>query len=408
MNRLQVRRLASNRSFARGQSYYQEGRVRSIAEHGDTLTAVVRGKKDYRIRLTSGGRKTEYSCDCPMGLDGDFCKHLVAASLAWFDSQIEGGKIGRNGKQPATADDLRAFLERQDKDALVAILASAAMENRNLHERLLLEAARSNPAGVDLTAYRRAIANAMRTNGFIDLSHPYSYLQIAEVYRDAGKYDKALAWAELGIKSFPQRDSRLVEFLAREYQRRHRHDGAMKLIWQLFIESPSLNNYHQLKAYALRVRPQPEWSAWRGKAMAHLREVIAKEKSREKRSGSPRPWFLRSDNSRIVEILFWEERYDEAWEEASTGGCSEALWLRLAAKREEKFPGDAVQVYKQMIAPTLSRTNNAAYAEAIELLRKIRELMSRLGREMEFEDYVSALRVEYKRKRNFIKLLEGL
>ena len=37
-----------------------------------------------------------------------------------------------------------------------------------------------------------------------------------------------------------------------------------------------------------------------------------------------------------------------------------------------------------------------------------RELMARLDRVTEFEDYVGALRVEYKRKRNFIKLLDAI
>ena len=48
-----------------------------------------------------------------------------------------------------------------------------------------------------------------------------------------------------------------------------------------------------------------------------------------------------------------------------------------------------------------------AYDEAIKLLRKMRKLMSRLDRAAEFEDYLVALRVEYKRKRNFIKLLDA-
>ena len=65
-------------------------------------------------------------------------------------------------------------------------------------------------------------------------------------------------------------------------------------------------------------------------------------------------------------------------------------------------------IYKELIPPTLSQTNNTAYDEAIKLLRKMRKLMSRLDRTAEFEDYVIALRVEYKRKRNFIKLLEGI
>lgn len=42
------------------------------------------------------------------------------------------------------------------------MLAREAMENRNLRDRLLLEAAQSNPAGFDITAYRRSIASATR------------------------------------------------------------------------------------------------------------------------------------------------------------------------------------------------------------------------------------------------------
>jgi len=61
-----------------------------------------------------------------------------------------------------------------------------------------------------------------------------------------------------------------------------------------------------------------------------------------------------------------------------------------------------------MIAPILKQANNAAYEEAVKLLQKIRELMGRLDRVTEFEDYLAALRIEYKRKRNFIKLLDTI
>jgi hypothetical protein len=37
-----------------------------------------------------------------------------------------------------------------------------------------------------------------------------------------------------------------------------------------------------------------------------------------------------------------------------------------------------------------------------------RELMTRLGREQESAEYLEIIRLEYKRKRNFMKLLEGL
>jgi uncharacterized Zn finger protein len=577
INLLQLKRIANDRSFTRGEVYFEEGRVHSLATDEEAVTAIVRGQDDYFITLRPTDREIEYSCNCPIGLEGEFCKHLVAAGLAWLNSDAEDkGKTGKKRKRAATEDELRTFLEAQEKDTLVAMLARAAIENRDLRERLLLEAARINPAGVDLVAYRRAITHATRTNGFVDyhsardyakrihqviasiatllkdghaaavidlteyalakledaigemddsdgymsdilselqdlhhcaclqvspepralarrlfeweiksdweifygaaetyadvfgaeglaeyrrlaesewarvrqlgpgdtdderyskrfrvtsmmealarqtgdpealveikrrdLSHPYSYLQIAEIYREAGRYDEALEWAEQGMQAFPQHDSRLVEFLACEYHRCGRHDEAMKLMWNRFVESPFLKSYQDLEAHAREVCPHPDWPAWRDKALAHLRSVIAKEKLQEKDSKSDWHWPGRADNSRLVEVFLWEGRHAEAWQEASAGGCSESLWLRVAATREAEHPGDVVPVYKELVAIILKRANNAAYAEAVQLLRKIRELMVRLESETEFENYLAALRVEYKRKRNFIKLLEG-
>jgi hypothetical protein len=55
------------------------------------------------------------------------------------------------------------------------MLAREATENRNLRDRLLLEAVQTNPAGLDLTAYRRSIARAMQTDGFVDYHSAYDY-----------------------------------------------------------------------------------------------------------------------------------------------------------------------------------------------------------------------------------------
>ena len=574
---LELKSLATARSFARGEAYFKDGRVHGLAAHEGMCTAIVRGQDDYSVTLRSTEHEINYSCDCPIGLEGEFCKHLVAVGLASLDPSPESKGKPRNRKRTASKDDLRAYLERQDKNTLVAMLAREAMENRNLRDRLLLEAAQSNPAGLDIMAYRRSIARATRTDDFVDyhsaydytrrilqvtdsigallndghaqavielteyalarlekaignmddsdgymsdilpelqnlhhracldvrpepcalarrlfewelksdweiffgtaetyadvfgaeglaeyrrlaesewtkipqldpgekdderstgrfritsimeslarqsndpdslveikrrdLSHAYSFLKIAEIYREAGQHDKALEWAERGVKSFPRADSRLVEFLAVEYHRRARHDDAMTLIWNQFVESPYLQNYQDLKAHAVKVFPDPDWPAWRDKALTHLRGVIEKEKQQEKTSKNQWHWVGHADNSRLVEIFLWEKHYDEAWQEACAGGCSSSLCLRVAAAREEKHPGDAVPIYQEMIAPTLNQGNNVAYEEAVKLLQKIRELMARLDRVSEFEDYVATLRVEYKRKRNFIKLLDTI
>jgi hypothetical protein len=235
-----------------------------------------------------------------------------------------------------------------------------------------------------------------------DLSSAYRYLQIAETYKSARQRDLALEWAERGIKTFPERtDSRLREFLAEEYHRRKRHDDAMALIWTEFTESPSLEQYKKLKAHAERIS---QWELWREKAIGYLHEQIAIAKSEPQKNW----WYRKADHSELVWIFLWEKDVEGAWREAQEGGCSNDLWLELAAKRNKDHPEDALPIYQRQIEPTLDRKNNEAYAATINLLRKVRELMVRLERKDEFTNYLDKVRTAHKPKRNFMKLLERL
>ncbi|MEJ7745633.1 MAG: DUF6880 family protein [Luteimonas sp.] len=233
-----------------------------------------------------------------------------------------------------------------------------------------------------------------------DLSSAYAYWQIAELYQTAGKPDAALDWAERGVAAFPARtDSRLREFLAQAYHRRKRHDDAMALIWAEFVESTYPESYRQLLTHADRAGQR---TAWRERALVHLRANI--DQARAKRSRER--WALPVDHSILVQIHLSEQDLETAWAEAQAGGCSNALWLDLAAKREKSHPQDALSVYQRQIEPTLDRTHNEAYRQAIALLRKVHGLMRRLDRQADFADYLGGIRATYKRKRNFIKLLE--
>jgi hypothetical protein len=170
-----------------------------------------------------------------------------------------------------------------------------------------------------------------------DLSSACGYLKIAEVYRETRQHDHALLWAEKGLKAFPDHtDARLREFGAEEYHRRRRHDDAMKLMWAEFSERPFLETYKTLERHAKKVAAWPEW---RERALTEIRSRIAKAK--EKARGQTRPRWAQTDddNSPLVEIFLFEGDPESAWREAQTGGCSDSLWLRLAAAREKEHPG---------------------------------------------------------------------
>jgi uncharacterized Zn finger protein len=136
ISRSTLRQLAGERSFERGQIYFDEERVRALVEFEGTIAATVEGTEDYRVKLWADEDSLGYSCDCPFADEGNFCKHCVAVGLALI-SEGDTGVV--------KLDDVLAFLERQDKRKLIEIILRDALDNERLCESLLLEVARANP-----------------------------------------------------------------------------------------------------------------------------------------------------------------------------------------------------------------------------------------------------------------------
>jgi len=571
-----VRRLAGARYFERGEAYFYQDRIRGLKERNGKITATVAGTYNYRVMLWEDDGALDYHCTCPLGLDGEFCKHCVATALAWLeehpttDSNTTGKRKQRKkANKGLTRKDLRAWLLLQEKETLADMVLEAAADDEQLENRLMLRAAAAED--VNLATYRRIIDQALKTRGFVDYHHMYDYwrgadeavdaiaellgqghaaavielseyalsgveraiegvddsdgymsmllerlqelhlaacrkakpdpkalaerlfrwelngewdtfhgavktyarilgkqgreryrelaetewakvkplkpgdddrdkygkrfhitsimeslaeqsgdiealvavksrdlsssydfLEIAEISRKARQGEKALEWAEKGVRAFGKStDSRLQDFLADLYHRRKRHDEAMALIWPQLERRPCLENYQKLKKHADRSKTWPEW---REKALGHickLNRKSAQHKPHNRWNVRPGP-----DRSLLVAIFLWEKDVASAWKEAMEGGCHKGLWLELAALREKDHPRDAIAVYQNLIGPIVEQTNNDAYRNAAGLLRRIKNLMTKLGEQAEFRRYLADVRIEYKRKRNFIKLLE--
>jgi uncharacterized Zn finger protein len=82
--------------------------------------------------------------------------------------------------------------------------------------------------------------------------------------------------------------------------------------------------------------------------------------------------------------------------------------LTLADKLMPIRADDALSLYNQVIPLIVEETNNNAYADAFKLIRKVERIMIIHQRSREFGDYLAELRVRFKAKRNFIKLLDGV
>lgn len=237
-----------------------------------------------------------------------------------------------------------------------------------------------------------------------DLSIELRFLDIAELYRNAKNRDKALEWAEQGLAAFPVKtDSRLRDFLIEEYLHRGLGGKAMALSWAQFHENPYLENYKKLNKIAGKLN---DWPVWRDRALAHLRSDIARtysERSKLRYGRAEAP-----DQSLLVEILLWEKDGEAAWQEAKAGICHERLWLQLADTRAKEHPEDAIAVYRRQVAHLVQQTNNHSYEEAIALVKKIKPLLTRCRGTSSVGDYLAELRLAFKAKRNFMKMLDQL
>ncbi len=235
-----------------------------------------------------------------------------------------------------------------------------------------------------------------------DLSVAYHFVEIAQIYVDAGRDHEALDWAERGVHAFPtETDGRLREFLAQLYHGRTRHDEAMDLIWAEFVEHQSLERYQLLKSHADRI---DAWPAWRTRALEATRASIVEKQC------TARPirhrWETMLDGSPLVRIYLWEGELEPAWQEAVALGCSDALWHELAVTRETDHPADALPIYQREVNALLEMKRNDAYEAAVKLLGRILTLMIRLGTERDFPTYLASVRAAHGRKRNFTKLLD--
>jgi hypothetical protein len=122
-----------------------------------------------------------------------------------------------------------------------------------------------------------------------------------------------------------------------------------------------------------------------------------------------RPWGGQAvvpNYSLRVAIAIWEQDLPAAWHYANIGECDQRLLIALAGKLATSRLDDALVLYRRVVSALIEATNNAAYEQAIGLVQSIADALSAHQRSQELAAYVEYLRVEFKRKRNFITLLD--
>jgi len=161
--------LAGEIYFDRGVGYYEAGRVRSLAQYGDRISADVMGTETYQVQLWLEDEELLSRCTCPLGVDGLFCKHCVAVGLAWIAEPPPYRPEGEAPKSAGTTmEDVREYLARQDREALVRLILDKAMEDSRWRDYLLRKAASCQEGGADINTIRRSLRNTIAIGDFVD------------------------------------------------------------------------------------------------------------------------------------------------------------------------------------------------------------------------------------------------
>lgn len=223
-----------------------------------------------------------------------------------------------------------------------------------------------------------------------------NHLRIARELDEAGRDGEALGWAERGLRETAHPDRQLIDYLAGRYAVAGRNDDVLGLRRDRFHAERTLANYQALRLAATDLGG---WPAERDKALSQLREDAG-----HLRIQIPWAW----NGPVLVDALLDDGDLENAWTAANgTAATTDAQWLRLADALADTRPADALAVYEKTVKSLKQLTGNDVYQRIATLLLSARACHEALGTIAEFRRYVALLRMDQKRKRSLMKILDA-
>jgi hypothetical protein len=182
-----IRKLAGPTYYQRGVDYLRRDLVESLRHSDGRIEAVVNGTDDYIVTLSVHSTRLQYTCECPLGDDGAFCKHCVAAALAWLAQQDTQHMVHRRkvSSRKVTDAEIRQALLAQEKETLVAWLCEWSKENDTLKRRLITLACLRNDPETAAAALRLELKNAIQIRRFVEYREAATYAGRVEAALDA-------------------------------------------------------------------------------------------------------------------------------------------------------------------------------------------------------------------------------
>ncbi|MFG2480681.1 SWIM zinc finger domain-containing protein [Streptomyces fagopyri] len=205
-----LRALAGPRSFERGRGYLSA--VTAVEVGDGWITATVQGTDAYHTELALDGPDgLAGDCDCPYGMEGNFCKHLVAVGLTVL---VEPAAVPQQrGRARTRARELDAWLAGLSRDDLLALLREQMAGDRQLARRLELRAASARGDMVEVGARIRELLDTapFARYGFVEYADAHAYgeqaSQAVSVIAEltvAGRPEDAISLSREGMRLLGQ------------------------------------------------------------------------------------------------------------------------------------------------------------------------------------------------------------
>jgi len=227
-----------------------------------------------------------------------------------------------------------------------------------------------------------------------ELQSPYDYSGLIQQFANYGRHRESLLWAEKAHQLFPD-DAAFYQALIAGY----RHDGldeeANAMLWQWFERWPSADHFFELMKHAVK-----QATEWRARAFAYLEQLEQNDLAVARKRN---PHAMKNVTTR-ADILLREKNVAEAVAIARGAVISQYLITTLADKARKEFPDVSSRIYRNEVDDLLRIGGNRNYELALDYLNKLLPLLA----DSERFAYLNDLRIRFKAKRNFIKLIAAL
>ncbi len=257
------------------------------------------------------------------------------------------------------------------------------------------------------------------------------YGELADLLLRLGRRGEAAEWCRKGLVAQNGKDDwRVCDDLRKKLREMAAQDGDWKTVaaydLDSYLDHLRIEDYRQLKASCAKVKC---WTAVREALLAYLESgkaaLLEGKKWPLPQTGTRPPFKQENAGRALLEIALEEKRAKDVWtlyermelrarETASVSkyAClcspySELAW-RVADAIARELPEKALEVWKVKIQANLPSANENCYQTICRALEKMRPVMRKLGRMADWLRLVEGLRTEYKRRRNFVAMLDKL